>query len=296
MRPVVPSAPRCARRIGEDGLHSEGILHGPSQLRALRSGHRRVSLGGGPSETRFRTPARSGLCPSYAHGTLRPLRNGVAPLRVAVHWPAKAFAEPEGGSRAAKHEVSSDMLGSLRERAQTRPGLIEPLTAPLCEGGVPLGPEEEVELDALIRQVREGAHRGGSTLSPLYALSFWLMKRRAGQVGERLGRHEALSALLPPVRERGIEGGRTGIVTAQQQQRRVEREPALSHPRAGRGVHQPSPLPLGAESRSRPSSGVRRCRVLIGSAGGAADAAVPVPRGATRTDLAGPPAGALRAD
>ena len=53
---------------------------------------------------------------------------------------------------------------------------------------MPLGPEEEIELDALLRRVREGALRAGSLLSPIYALSFWLMKRRAGQVGERLGR------------------------------------------------------------------------------------------------------------
>jgi hypothetical protein len=81
----------------------------------------------------------------------------------------------------------SGARSSLRDLARTRPGLIEKLIAPLCEAEVPLGPEEEIELDALIRQVREGAGRGASTLSPIYALSFWLMKRRAGQVGERLG-------------------------------------------------------------------------------------------------------------
>jgi hypothetical protein len=84
--------------------------------------------------------------------------------------------------------MSPELLGSLRELARTRPGLIETLIAPLCDAEVPLGPEEEIELDTRLRRVREGALRGGSTLSPIYALSFWLMKRRAGQVGERLGR------------------------------------------------------------------------------------------------------------
>ena len=138
----------------------------------------------GPAE------ARAGAERFFSHvdGALRPLGDPVAPLRVAVHWPSKPFAEPEGESRSAKDELSPELLGSLRELARARPGLIERLIAPLCETEVPLGPEEEIELDALIRQVRDGARRGASTLSPLYALSFWLMKRRAGQVGERLGR------------------------------------------------------------------------------------------------------------
>ena len=39
-------------------------------------------------------------------------------------------------------------------------------------------------------------------------------------------------------RARGIEGGQTGMVTALQRAGRgSEREPTLSHPRAGRGVH-----------------------------------------------------------
>jgi hypothetical protein len=69
------------------------------------------------------------------------------------------------------------------------------MLVPLVEAEVPLSTEEELELDALLRQVREGVGRGGSMLSPLQALSFWLMKRRAGQVGERLGR-EVLAPLF----------------------------------------------------------------------------------------------------
>ena len=69
------------------------------------------------------------------------------------------------------------------------------LLGALCEAEVPLGPEEELELDGLVRQVRDGARHGGASSSALHALSFWLMKRRAGQVGDRLGR-ELLAPML----------------------------------------------------------------------------------------------------
>jgi hypothetical protein len=65
----------------------------------------------------------------------------------------------------------------------------------LCELEIPLGPEEELELDSLVRQARVYGSRGAGTLTPLHALSFWLTKRRAGQVGDRLGR-EWLAPLL----------------------------------------------------------------------------------------------------
>jgi hypothetical protein len=59
----------------------------------------------------------------------------------------------------------------------------------LCEAEVPPGPEEEAELDGLLRRLRDrSGRRGALPLSPLQALSFWVMKRRAGQVGERFGR------------------------------------------------------------------------------------------------------------
>jgi hypothetical protein len=125
---------------------------------------------------------------SLLDGALQALGDRVVPLRVAVHWPSKPFAEPEGGSRSAMDEVSPELLGSLRDLVRMRPWLIERLIASLCEAEVPLAPEEEIELDALRCRLREGAPRGGSALSALHALSFWVMKRRAGQVGERLGR------------------------------------------------------------------------------------------------------------
>jgi hypothetical protein len=60
---------------------------------------------------------------------------------------------------------------------------------------VPLGPEEELEIDALARQLRNAHSPNAGTLTPLHALSIWLTKRRAGQVGDRLGR-EWLAPLL----------------------------------------------------------------------------------------------------
>ena len=47
----------------------------------------------------------------------------------------------------------------------------------------------EAELDALARRLARAAReRGALPLSAFHALSFWVMKRRAGEVGERFGR------------------------------------------------------------------------------------------------------------
>ena len=124
----------------------------------------------------------------YLDAALRPLGERVVPLRIALHWPSKPFANGEAEGRATGAEPSMEPFGGLGELGRRQPGLLVRLIPPLCEAEVPLGPEEELELDALLRLAREGTQRGGVTLSPLYALSFWLMKRRAGQVGERLGR------------------------------------------------------------------------------------------------------------
>jgi len=126
---------------------------------------------------------------------LRPLGDRVVSLRLAIHWPWKPFAEPTIGRQSAGDQVPPGLTGALGDLARTDPGLLGRLLAALVEAEVPLGPEEELELDALVRQVRDGGRRGSSMLSPLHALSFWLMKRRAGQVGERLGR-EVLAPLL----------------------------------------------------------------------------------------------------
>ncbi len=141
--------------------------------------------------------ARQGAQRFFAHldAALRPLGDRVVSLRVAVHWPSKPLAasEPERGAR--RSEASPEPLGSLGDLARRQPGTLARLIPALCEAEVPLGPEEELELDALVRQADDGALRGGMSLAPLHALSFWLMKRRAGQVGERLGRELLAPAL-----------------------------------------------------------------------------------------------------
>jgi hypothetical protein len=125
---------------------------------------------------------------SHLDEALRPLGDHVVPLRVAIHWPSKPFADVGSDRRRCLPELPPAPVGSLGELARRAPGSLARLMAPLCEAEVPLGPEEEIELDALLRQTHAGAPRAGVSLSPLHALSFWLMKRRAGQVGERLGR------------------------------------------------------------------------------------------------------------
>jgi hypothetical protein len=140
--------------------------------------------------------AREGAQRFFGHldAAFRPLSERVVPLRVALHWPSKPFANGDAERGGPRVTPILQPLGGLGELARRQPGLLAQLIPPLCEVEVPLGPEEELELDALLRLAREGAQRGRVTLSPLYAVSFWFMKRRAGQVGERLGRE-----LLAPV-------------------------------------------------------------------------------------------------
>ena len=130
---------------------------------------------------------------------LRPLGDRVVPLRLAIHWPSKPFAEPAPGRQPANGQMAPEIAGGLGDLARSDPGLLGQLMAVLVEAEVPLGPEEELELDALVRQVR--GDRGPSMLSPFHAFSFWLMKRRAGQVGERLGR-EVLAPLFTALGDR----------------------------------------------------------------------------------------------
>jgi hypothetical protein len=134
--------------------------------------------------------ARDGAQRFFGHldSALRPLGERVVPLRVAVHWPSKPFANGDTERGATRGQPSFDPLAGVSELVRQQPDLLSRLISPVCELEVPSAPEEELELDALLRLARDGAQRGGRTRSPFYALSFWLMKRRAGQVGERLGR------------------------------------------------------------------------------------------------------------
>src|SRR6266542_2262258 len=122
---------------------------------------------------------------SLLDGALGPLGDRVVPLRVAVHWPSKPFGDE--ATRGGTH-LEPELLRELGDVARGEPGRVSRLLLTMAEAEVPRSPEEEIELDGLLRGLREAEGRGGTLLSPAHALSFWLMKRRAGEVGERLGR------------------------------------------------------------------------------------------------------------
>src|SRR6266545_5208568 len=124
---------------------------------------------------------------SLLDGALGPLGDRVVPLRVAVHWPSKPFGDEATRGADGTHP-EPELLWGLGDVTRGEPGRITRLLLTMAEAEVPRSPEEELELDGLLRGLREVEGRGGTMLSPAYALSFWLMKRRAGEVGERLGR------------------------------------------------------------------------------------------------------------
>lgn len=137
-------------------------------------------------------------------GVLAPLRERVSPLRVGIHWPSKPFADPDltrdapaGGlwlaleRRVAETSRRRHRMNGARGRARHSDLA---LLRDLCAAEVPRSPEEEAELDALGRLLAGAERERGGLISPFQALSFWAMKRRAGDVGERLGR-ECLAPL-----------------------------------------------------------------------------------------------------
>ena len=109
---------------------------------------------------------------------LAPLGERVVPLRVTLHWPSRPFTNGAGDARGGEF---LDML------AQVPDPIACVLLSQLCESEVPAGPEEEAELESLKRSLRSARPESGPRWSPVEALSFWMMKRRAGQVGERFG-------------------------------------------------------------------------------------------------------------
>ena len=82
--------------------------------------------------------------------------------------------------------AAPDLVLGLGDLARSEPGRLEQVLRAMAEVEVPQGPEEELELEGLRRGLQQRETRGA--LSPAHALAFWVMKRRAGQVGERLGR------------------------------------------------------------------------------------------------------------
>ncbi len=126
-------------------------------------------------------------------GALAPLRERVVPLRIGLHWPSKAFAD----AAITRGAASPGLWPNLERRIVRRVGGRVPkdssgfsrLLGDLCAAEIPASPEEELELDLLARRLRDAERgRGLLPISPFQALSFWVMKRRAGEVGERFGR------------------------------------------------------------------------------------------------------------
>jgi hypothetical protein len=117
---------------------------------------------------------------------LGPLGARVRPLRVALHWPSKPFADP-GLTRAAG---TAGLWPALDRHLRTRaaPSGLADLLLDLARAEIAASPEEEAEMAWLIHRLDGAATTRGGLLSPFHALSFWTMKRRAGQVGERFGR------------------------------------------------------------------------------------------------------------
>lgn len=141
---------------------------------------------------------------SVLDGVLAPLRERVVPLRVGLHWPSKPFADPgltrgaPGGGLWPELERRMGTGSRRRHPANGSRGCAGDsdlaLLRDLCATEIPGSPEEEAELDALGRRLAGAEREGGGLISPFRALSFWAMKRRAGDVGERLGR-ECLAPL-----------------------------------------------------------------------------------------------------
>ena len=84
----------------------------------------------------------------------------MVPLRLAIHWPSKPFADADARAPGTTPEALPAPLGSLGELARRQPGTLASVLALLCEAEVALSPEDELELDALVRQVGDAAQPG----------------------------------------------------------------------------------------------------------------------------------------
>jgi hypothetical protein len=139
-------------------------------------------------------------------GAMAPVRERAVPLRLGLHWPSKAFAD----AALTRDAVSPGLWPDLERRIARRVGGrvlkdssgLARLLSDLCAAEIPASPEEELELDMLARRLRDAERgRGLLPISPFQAFSFWVMKRRAGEVGERFGR-EQLSPLWTSLKHR----------------------------------------------------------------------------------------------
>jgi hypothetical protein len=117
----------------------------------------------------------------------------VVPVHVGLHWPSKPFADRDPTSGV----VDQTLWPELERRVRTHrrdDQHITGLLLDLCRAEIPASSEEEAELDLLRRRLNVSERPKGSRIMPFFALSFWTMKRRAGDIGERLGR-ESLASL-----------------------------------------------------------------------------------------------------
>jgi len=132
---------------------------------------------------------------------LAPVRDDVVPLSVALHWPSKPFGDPEPTRAERRGAGLWPELERHVERTVRSGGDRAAVTRLLCDlhgAEVPQSAEDQAELEALDRRLHAAERdRGLLPISPLHALSFWVMKRRAGDVGERIAR-EHLAALWRP--------------------------------------------------------------------------------------------------
>lgn len=132
---------------------------------------------------------------------LASVRDDVVPLRVALHWPSKPFGDPEPTQAERRDaglwtELERHVERTVRSGGDR--GDIARFLLDLHAAEVPENAEDAAELEALGRRVRATEReRGMLPMSPLHALSFWGMKRRAGDVGERVAR-EHLARLWRP--------------------------------------------------------------------------------------------------
>jgi hypothetical protein len=115
---------------------------------------------------------------------LVPLRDRIRVARIAVHWPSTPFGDSVAG---APHET---LWPDMDRRVTTAHGWtsVRDLFLDISRAEIPASPEEEAELDLLIGWLTSGPARYTAPSWPFHALAFWMMKRRAGIVGERLGR------------------------------------------------------------------------------------------------------------
>jgi hypothetical protein len=121
---------------------------------------------------------------SLLDGALRPARDRVARLHAAVHWPSVPLDV----------EAPRQLLPGLGDVIRREPGRARALLSALAEAEVPAGPEDELALDHLRRALRDP----GPLLAGAHALAAWVMRRRAGEVGERLARDYLLPLFPPP--------------------------------------------------------------------------------------------------